>query len=111
MVHDGDSSPTVAAGAEKFEQQFEGHRAELRGTPTGCLILPFEADDAVQETFIRAWRGLEGFEGRASLRSWLYRIATNVSLDLLEGRERRARPMDLGRLRSRSSRTSTFRPR
>jgi RNA polymerase sigma-70 factor, ECF subfamily len=57
---------------------------------------PFEAEDAVQETFIRAWRGLENFEGRAALRSWLYRIATNVSLDLLNGRERRARPMDLG---------------
>jgi len=57
---------------------------------------PPAAEDAVQETFIRAWRGLENFEGRAALRSWLYRIATNVSLDLLNGRERRARPMDLG---------------
>jgi RNA polymerase sigma-70 factor (ECF subfamily) len=57
---------------------------------------PFEAEDAVQETFIRAWRAYEGFEGRASLRSWLYRIATNVCLDMLSGRERRARPMDLG---------------
>ncbi len=57
---------------------------------------PFEAEDAVQETFIRAWRGLERFEGRAALRSWLYRIATNISLDMLNGRERRARPMDLG---------------
>jgi RNA polymerase sigma-70 factor, ECF subfamily len=92
----GDSSLTVAAGAERFEQQFEGHRAELRAYCYRMLGSPFEADDAVQETFIRAWRGLEGFEGRASLRSWLYRIATNVSLDLLEGRERRARPMDLG---------------
>ena len=57
---------------------------------------PFEAEDAVQETFIRAWRGSTGFEGRAALRSWLYRIATNVCLDMLNGRERRARPMDLG---------------
>jgi RNA polymerase sigma-70 factor (ECF subfamily) len=57
---------------------------------------PFEAEDAVQETFIRAWRAYEGFEGRSSLRSWLYRIATNVCLDMLNGRERRARPMDLG---------------
>jgi RNA polymerase sigma-70 factor, ECF subfamily len=50
----------------------------------------------VQETFLRAWRGFKGFEGRSALRSWLYRIATNVCLDMLAGRERRARPMDLG---------------
>ena len=60
------------------------------------LASSFEAEDAVQETFIRAWRGYERFEGRAALRSWLYRIATNVCLDMLNGRERRARPMDLG---------------
>jgi RNA polymerase sigma-70 factor (ECF subfamily) len=56
----------------------------------------FEAEDAVQEAFIRAWRGYDRFEGRAALRSWLYRIATNVCLDMLSGRERRARPMDIG---------------
>ncbi len=91
-----DPSVTVVPDARKFEDQFEQHRAELRAYCYRMLGSPFEAEDAVQETFIRAWRGLENFEGRAALRSWLYRIATNVSLDLLNGRERRARPMDLG---------------
>jgi RNA polymerase sigma-70 factor (ECF subfamily) len=64
------------------------------------LASPFEAEDAVQETMLRAWRSLERFEGRASLRSWLYRIATNVCLDMLGSKQRRARPMDLGEARS-----------
>src|SRR2546425_11353320 len=91
-----DPSLTVAPDAAKFEDQFEQHRAELRAYCYRMLGSPFEAEDAVQETFIRAWRGFERFEGRAAPRSWLHRIATNVCLDMLNGRERRARPMDLG---------------
>ena len=77
------------------EDQLEQHRVELTAY---CyrMLGSVEAEDAVQETFIRAWRGFESFEGRAALRSWLYRIATNVCFDMLKSRERRARPMDLG---------------
>jgi RNA polymerase sigma-70 factor (ECF subfamily) len=76
--------------------ELERHRTELTGYCYRMLGSPFEAEDAVQETLLRAWRALDGFENRASLRSWLYRIATNVCFDMLKGRQRRARPMDLG---------------
>ncbi len=76
--------------------ELEAQRRALTGYCYRMLGSAFEADDAVQETMIRAWKGIEGFEGRSALRSWLYRIATNVCLDMLRGRQRRARPMDLG---------------
>jgi len=87
---------TTGAGADVLERELEGYRPELKAYCYRMLASPFEAEDAVQETFIRAWRGYEAFEGRAALRSWLYRIATNVCLDMLGSRQRRARPMDLG---------------
>src|SRR2546422_2152162 len=91
---------SVGARDVDLGHELDQHRAGLTAYCYRMLASPFEAEDAVQETFIRAWRGFDRFEGRAALRSWLYRIATNVCLDMLRGRERRARPMDLGPARS-----------
>jgi RNA polymerase sigma-70 factor (ECF subfamily) len=89
------TATAVGADAPAFEAQLEAYRRELTGYCYRMLGSAFEADDAVQETMLRAWRGQASFEGRSSLRSWLYRIATNVCLDMLAERKRRYRPMEL----------------
>jgi RNA polymerase sigma-70 factor, ECF subfamily len=83
------------ATRRELDTELEKYRRELTGYCYRMLGSSFEADDAVQDTMVRAWRGLERFEGRSSLRSWLYRIATHVCLDMLNAGNRRARPMDL----------------
>ena len=87
-------APATVDQAELLSQ-LEAFRVELTAYAYRMLGSAFEAEDAVQETFVRAWRGLSTFEGRSSLRSWLYRIATNVCLTMLGASQRRARPMDL----------------
>ncbi|GAA0445030.1 DNA-directed RNA polymerase sigma-70 factor [Actinoplanes capillaceus] len=79
-----------------IEKQLERFRPELVGYCYRMLGSAFEAEDAVQETMIRAWRARDTFEGRSSLRSWVYRIATNVCLTMVDSAQRRVRPMDLG---------------
>jgi RNA polymerase sigma-70 factor, ECF subfamily len=94
------TSEAMAIGSDVLTDQalaeMEQYRRELTGYCYRMLASFSEAEDAVQETMVRAWRNIEGFEGRSSLRSWLYRIATNVCLDMLRGRKRRAVAMDMG---------------
>jgi RNA polymerase sigma-70 factor, ECF subfamily len=92
MTADSATAGSSQAPAEDLEQ----YRRELTGYCYRMLGSVFDAEDAVQEAMVRGWRGIEGFEGRSAMRSWLYRIATNVCLDMLRGSQRRARPMDMG---------------
>jgi RNA polymerase sigma-70 factor (ECF subfamily) len=87
---------TAPTTEDELTSAFEGHRRELTGFCYRMLGSGAEADDAVQETMVKAWRNLDRFEGRSSLRSWLFRIAHNVCVDMIRSPQRRARPMDLG---------------
>lgn len=89
-----DQAPRGVIGER--EQRLEDHRADLTRYCSRMLRSSGEAEDAVQETMVRAWRGYDRFEGRSALRTWLYRIATNVCLDHLGSSGRRPHPIDLG---------------
>lgn len=89
------SFATDAASAESLLDDLEQHRRELTGYCSRKLGSILEADDAAQETIVRAWRGMARFEGRSTVRTWLYRIATNVCLDMLRRPQRRALPIGL----------------
>ena len=88
--------PDTVAAAPSTTEDLERYRRELTSYCYRMLGSAFEAEDAVQETMVRAWRGVDDFEGRSAVRSWVYRIATNVCLDMLRGRQRRALAMDFG---------------
>ena len=94
------SSPCADLSVDSLQQ----YRLQLWNHCRRILGSNADADDAVQETMVRAWRGADGFEGRSTVRSWLYRIATNVCLDMLRVRKRREQPVDFGR--SSSAQTS-----
>ncbi|MFE7185969.1 sigma-70 family RNA polymerase sigma factor [Streptomyces erythrochromogenes] len=100
----------LATTSSDLDAAMDRYRVELTGYCYRMLGSAFDAEDAVQDTYIRAWRSHEKFEGRSSLRSWLYRIATNVCLDLLNAGNKRARPMDLTAPQHQSSAVLNQRP-
>jgi RNA polymerase sigma-70 factor (ECF subfamily) len=93
----------TTASHDDVALQLDGYRRELTGYCYRMLGSSFEAEDAVQEAMVRAWKGIDRFEGRSTLRSWLYRIATNVCLDMRPAPQRRARPMDMSPVGSASA--------
>lgn len=100
LVTDDPIQELPTSDSPELELLLEQHRRELTAYAYRMLGSTFEAEDAVQDALLRAWRNFEDFEGRAAVRSWLYRITTNVCLDMLRSSQRRARPMDLGPAKS-----------
>ena len=88
----GETAVSTATDLGELEQ----YRSQLTSYCYRMLGSPFDAEDAVQDALVRAWRSRDRFEGRAALRSWLYRIATNVCIDMIKSKQRRIRPMELG---------------
>src|SRR5919197_1995489 len=96
-VQEGELLAAARGGDESaYRQLVDPYRGELHAHCYRMLGSVHDAEDAVQESLLRAWRGLSGFEGRSSLRSWLYRIATNASLTMIDKRPKRVLPIDYG---------------
>ncbi len=93
-------TPVTTSAPAPSVEELDQHRRELTGFCYRMLGSGSEAEDAVQETLTRAWRGADRFEGRSSVRTWLFRIAANVCVDMGRSPQRRARPVDLGPVRT-----------